>query len=387
MVNIRSLKMEIAVHSLLLSAALLVVFATAAAWRYHANDALDAVVDANHSIAHIDAMQERARWVSRAATAAAATVSLLIVALLGKRLERRIALPLSSLESEVGRLRADNAEELPRGDPDGPEEIRRLREAFLQMAARVRLQHSVLARLSEMRRRVVSMMGHEFGNAMTGLLGGLTLLEEIKDISEQDQVRFTRMVRENAKSLQRMSEEFIGLVQSESGVFDFPISAVQIVPLVRRSLEAMEYKCSQRGIRVETRFPDEEVLVRGNAAVLGFALSNLIGNAVKYSRAQGVVSVSVDPAGGKVRVEVADGGIGMGAEDLRQALEGGFRSAAAQRMASGFGIGLSLVRDAVAGHGSALEAASEPGKGSRFWFELPVAAKETAGSSETALSS
>ena len=377
----KSLKMEISLHSALLAAALSVIFGVAAAWRYQAHEDLEVAVAAQQDLARIDAIQDRARWVSRAATAGVASMSLLLVALSAVRLERRIAVPLARLEREVARMRVDSNEAFSFEFTEGPEEVRRLRDAFLQMTARVRLQHSAIAHLSDMRRRVVSMMGHEFGNVMTGLLGGLTLLDQISNITPEERGRFIRMVRENAKSLRRMSEEFIGLVQSQAGVFNFPIATIAVGPLLGRSIEALAYKCAQRGVRIEAAIPGEEIVVRGNAAVLGFALNNLIGNAVKYSRVNGVVSVSAVPGEGKVRIEVSDSGIGMSEQDLCQALEGGFRSAEAQRMSSGFGIGLSLVRDAIAGHGAELRGESRPGKGSRFWFELPAAnaAKESVG--------
>jgi histidine kinase len=110
-------------------------------------------------------------------------------------------------------------------------------------------------------------------------------------------------------------------------------------------------------------------------------LFNLLDNAVRFTPTGGRVTVSADRHDGSVDVHVADTGPGIGPEHLPRLFERFYRadSARSQRE-GGTGIGLAIARSVVEAHGGRIWAESEPGKGSVFTFELPVArAAETRG--------
>ena len=124
--------------------------------------------------------------------------------------------------------------------------------------------------------------------------------------------------------------------------------------------------------------PDAPAALADPEALLLVA-TNLIGNAIKYTpEGRGVrAGVGVE-ADGRLRVFVADQGIGIAPEDRERVLHG-HRTAAGRRAASGFGVGLTLVKRVLDAHGTELAIDGAPGEGSRFSFSLPRWTEPTPG--------
>ncbi len=377
--RIPTLGEEIQFHGLAAAALIILILGGAGLWRMSSHRILETSVLTqmnadDFDLQRIETQRKKTLQVSKRTSLAAGILVLIVVFIVSRSLERRLSAPIRTLQRRISQTRLEPGEAIPQGKISGPRELRRLVEAFDQMSARVKLQYGALAHLAETRKRIVFMITHDFGNAMTGLLGGLQLLGDPDELETKDRIRFTAMALESAKSLQRMSEDFIAIIEGTSNAGQFPISVLDLHSVVERAIEGVEYKRAQR--EIEIKFEAEPVLhpVRANAGILGFILNNLIGNGLKYSSPGGRLTVRLLRRKRQTRVEVEDRGIGMAPEELSAAFAGGFRSAQAQKMASGFGIGLSLVREAVEGHGSHLHAESKPGKGAKFWFDLDNAA-------------
>jgi signal transduction histidine kinase len=118
--------------------------------------------------------------------------------------------------------------------------------------------------------------------------------------------------------------------------------------------------------------PDDLLAVDGDPALLRRVLDNLLDNARKYSDA--VIEIHITRAEQTVRIEVVDRGIGIAAHDQARMFSAFFRvDRSRARSSGGVGLGLVLARRIVEAHGGTLEFASELDRGSRFWFELPLA--------------
>jgi signal transduction histidine kinase len=99
-------------------------------------------------------------------------------------------------------------------------------------------------------------------------------------------------------------------------------------------------------------------------------MSNLIGNAIKFTPAGGLIRVAVEPFDDTVRTSVTDTGTGI-APELLPALFNRFTQGRSGHRAAGWGLGLMIVREIVEAHGGRLDVRSEVGKGSAFSFRLP----------------
>jgi signal transduction histidine kinase len=126
--------------------------------------------------------------------------------------------------------------------------------------------------------------------------------------------------------------------------------------------------------RVDLTTPDDPVLVDGDAERLEQVLHNLLSNAIKYSPDGGQVQVQVARTATEAMVDITDQGIGIPADAQARLFEPFYRAPNVGGQASGFGLGLHIVREIVERHGGRIEVASTEGVGSTFTIYLPLRA-------------
>ena len=162
----------------------------------------------------------------------------------------------------------------------------------------------------------------------------------------------------------------------QSGRFQLDIKQIELRRLVTEVLELMRPLAEQKGIDLRLEFPAAAFPVAADPDAMTLVLSNLIGNAIKYTPGQGQVSVRLSPSGGdppqEVEVSIEDTGIGIAAEDQEAIFRGFYRTGQSQKTTKGCGLGLMISRQIMKNHDSSLDVESQPGQGSRFHFRLPV---------------
>jgi signal transduction histidine kinase len=129
----------------------------------------------------------------------------------------------------------------------------------------------------------------------------------------------------------------------------------------------------RRGVTLAVQPPERPVHVRADGGRIAQVLGNLIGNALKFTPEGGLVTVDATPtsAGDRIRFTVADTGPGIPQEHLPHIFDRFYQVRATGR--AGAGLGLAIARGLVEAHGSNLDVSSEPGQGTTFSFDLPVA--------------
>lgn len=148
--------------------------------------------------------------------------------------------------------------------------------------------------------------------------------------------------------------------------------------LVQDALNALRHDIESAGVTVDRHLPDSLPSVAGDALALRSALQNLIGNAVKYGGDARWIRVSAE-GGDRLRIAVEDRGLGITADDRKHIFEPFYRGReAVSRQIPGSGLGLHLVRRIIEAHGGKVSVRSEPGRGSTFIMELPVATDRAA---------
>jgi PAS domain S-box-containing protein len=228
------------------------------------------------------------------------------------------------------------------------------------------------------RSQLVANVSHEIRTPLNGLLGMLALaLDQAAEPALRERLE---LALQSARSLDRLFERLLDFSRPERA----GLPATRREPfspraLLQASADQFAERAAARGLRLGVQagadLPDR---VLGDPAHLGQALAELVDNAVRFTE-RGEVRMSVTRAGSDsrgelLRFEVADTGPGIPGDLLRAVFQPFFQAdGSATRSVGGAGLGLALAARRVRELGGAIQVDSQPGRGSRFWFELPVA--------------
>jgi len=228
-----------------------------------------------------------------------------------------------------------------------------------------------LKQLERTREEFVANVSHELRTPLSLIKGYVeTLLDGAKDNPEVS-VKFLQTIHRNSERLQFLIEDLLIISELESGRVTMNFQAVHLHPLVDRVLEDFKPQAKSKRVTLTNGVPG--LSVGADADRLQQVLGNLVGNAIKYGRAEGRVEVTARAVdGGAIEVCVRDDGPGIPAEALERVFERFYRvDKARSREQGGTGLGLAIVKHIVQNHGGKVWAKSEPGKGAAFFFTLP----------------
>jgi two-component system, NtrC family, sensor histidine kinase KinB len=226
----------------------------------------------------------------------------------------------------------------------------------------------------ELKRSAVTTVSHQLRNPLTSIRMSVHLLleENLGPLTSQ-QTELLLAARDESERLTAVVEELLDLNRMETGKALLDIEALSPHDLVRDVLELFQADARDKGISLDYVVADDLPNVMGDAKRLQHVLSNLVSNALRFTKPGGSVTVSADAGEEQVKFTVADTGTGIAPEHQSRLFEPFFR-VPGQEMPSGVGLGLAIVREIVAAHGGSVGVKSEPGNGSMFWFTLPIAA-------------
>jgi len=153
------------------------------------------------------------------------------------------------------------------------------------------------------------------------------------------------------------------------------LQAVDIGDLIRSNIDSAQKTAREKEVSLNSVMPcDGFPPIRGDAGLLREVLRNLLDNAIQYTPAGGSVEISVARNDGFAVLTVADSGIGIPQSDQTRIFERFYRvDAARSREVGGTGLGLAIAKHIVEAHGGQIWVESEIGKGSKFYFSLPLA--------------
>jgi len=226
-------------------------------------------------------------------------------------------------------------------------------------------------RLETVRRDFISNVSHELRTPLASLKALTETLQEGALEDPKAARRFLGRIETEVDALSQMAQELLELTRIESGQVPLALKAAAPAALLASAAERMRAQAERAGLalRVEP-LPDlPEVLA--DPPRLEQVLVNLIHNALKFTRPGGEVVLSAAAQEGFVRFAVADTGVGISPDDLPRIFER-FYKADRARSGGGTGLGLSICRHLVEAHGGQIGAESEEGRGSTFFFTIPV---------------
>lgn len=227
-------------------------------------------------------------------------------------------------------------------------------------------------RFDELKNDLVATVAHEFRTPLTSLRMAIHLcLEQVVGPVTEKQADLLHAAREDCERLQAMVNDLLDLSRIEAGRVEMYPRPTSAAALVEAAIEAHQATAEERGLQLRTSSPllDDEVMADPERVALVFA--NLITNAIRYTPKNGEVWVNAQQANGLVRFEVTDTGVGIPKEYQSRLFDKFFRVPGSP--VGGAGLGLSIAKEIVQGHGGDIGVKSEEGQGSTFWFTLPHA--------------
>ena len=206
-------------------------------------------------------------------------------------------------------------------------------------------------------REFIANAAHELQSPLTGISTAVEVLLAGAHEDEETRLRFLRNIARANDRLTSLLRSLLLLAQVQSGQLELPPEEISLRPL----LDEIAAEAVREGVsEAQVACPDE-LLVIGHRELLEHALVNLVDNAMHHGAAAALTVTGRADGGDRVIVEIADRGPGMRTEQLAQAFDRFYRGGGRGR--DGFGLGLSIVREAARALGGEVELLPNPGGG------------------------
>ena len=252
-------------------------------------------------------------------------------------------------------------------------EKRRLILENQRLVKELRLSNEELAQLNNFQSKFFAMVAHDVKNPLTSIRGYAEMLAmKLKDPTEQ---RYVGTIVASSKTLDFLISDLVDFAAIESGKLRMNFQEMDLAQVVREVQARMEIIAQKKDIVFAVSELPALPKMYGDPLRLAQVLQNLSANATNYTLPKGSVTVTVERLGGEVKVGVRDTGIGISAEDLPKIFNRFFQAENAKQVRrGGFGLGLKIAREIIQAHGGKIGVQSELGKGSVFFFTMPLTA-------------
>jgi PAS domain S-box-containing protein len=277
-----------------------------------------------------------------------------------RRLGRGISVPVGGpmgavtvLEATATRLRAPGEEEMQTAvilrDISQEEQLRQLRSYFL------------------------ANITHEFRTPLSTLNASMELLTSEEDLSVEEMRELLKPIHLSLITLQTLIDNLLESSSIEAGRFVIRMQPVDLDQVIVDAVHMVQPLIERRKQSLSVAQPAFIPPVTGDPSRLTQALVNLLSNASKYSPVQTAISVTVEQIEDRVRISVADQGAGIPVEERQHLFRRFVRLYADRNEQYGIGLGLHVVQTTIEAHSGQVGVDENPGGGSVFWLELPIA--------------
>jgi two-component system phosphate regulon sensor histidine kinase PhoR len=226
-------------------------------------------------------------------------------------------------------------------------------------------------RLETVRRDFISNISHELRTPLASLKALTETLQSGALADPDAGPRFLGRINAEVDALTQMAQELLDLSRIESGQVELILAPLAPKSLITSAAERMRMQAERAGLKLSIKCEDELQNIRADKSRLEQVLVNLIHNAVKFTKPGGEIVIEAGSATGGIRFAVRDTGVGIPAESLSRIFERFYR-VDKSRTGSGTGLGLSISKHIIEAHGGRIWAESDEGRGSVFYFVIPL---------------
>lgn len=286
----------------------------------------------------------------------------IIVSILFSRYISRPILELESTARDIAKGNTNRTLNLDRKDEFG-----QLADSLNQMADRLRNDNLELKRMYQKQSQFFADITHEIRNPLHTISGALEMLE-MHDMDEDQKKKYIKTASRQTHRINRLFKDLVTLQRYDSDDHFIKKRPFDLQILINTLQELLEPDAEEKDLSLISEA--EPIRVQGDPDKIEQVLENLVSNAIKFT-SNGSVRINTKDIGDSVIIEVVDTGIGISEEHLERLFDRFYRTDKARsRDKGGTGLGLAVVKSILNAHGTEIHVESEPGEGSKFWFEL-----------------
>ena len=226
---------------------------------------------------------------------------------------------------------------------------------------------------NEKKRKFLSHISHEISTPLSSLQESLSLVLDgsLGEVNQQ-QKKFLAIACQSVKRVFRLVDELLDVSRIESGVIKISPQPLNIAVLARGVVQIMQDSAEKKGLKLSSEIPFHFPLVMVDQDRTIQILTNLIDNSIKYTP-EGKIEVIAEKKENFLKVSVVDTGIGILAQEREKIFDEFYQIKQEHKdVFPGRGLGLNIIKSIVERQGGKIWVESEPGKGSKFTFTLPI---------------
>lgn len=243
----------------------------------------------------------------------------------------------------------------------------------------VRVVHDVTKQreLDQMKDDFVSTVSHELRTPLFSIQGFVRLMLDEPDLDKETRREFLSIIERQTNNLAEMVANLLDLSRLAEGRLDMVYRPVQMLDIIRQTVLKLRGYAHRQGVRLLMDLPSSLPVIHGDAQRLEQVITNLLGNALKFTEKGGQVEIKAWVDGDQMLVAVTDTGIGIPAEELEHIFSKFYQiEAHSEHSVTGSGLGLHITRQIVEGHRGRIWATSQVGTGSTLTVSLPLGNEE-----------
>ena len=254
----------------------------------------------------------------------------------------------------------------------GAIEISELSRQFNAMADRLEESVEIIRRDRDRSRDFLADVSHELRTPITALRMSNELLSETAGDDPDTRAEFLETSRQQLERLDWLAQNLLELSKLDSGLVLLDLRPDDLRAAVESAVEQAQSTAARRGLKLGLSLPPNPVRIRHDPQRIGQVVTNLVGNALKFTPRGGSVTVELQPVAEGARIVVRDTGVGIDAGELPHIFDRFYRGTMAnEARGSGSGLGLAIVKSIVDLHAGRVTVDSRLGAGTTFTVLLP----------------
>ena len=229
-------------------------------------------------------------------------------------------------------------------------------------------------KLSEIKTDFINNMTHEFKTPLATISLAIDAIRNEKVQGDKEKIQyFSNIIKEENKRMNKHVETILQAALMEKQEFQLNLVPIHVNETLRYVLDSYELQLLEKNAKIETNFLAKHDNINADETHFTNLFSNLIDNAIKYSKENLVIKVSTQSNAKAITIKIEDNGIGMSKESVKRIFEKFYRAHTGNiHNVKGFGLGMSYVKTVIDAHKGKIRVESTLGKGSCFIVEIPL---------------